>query len=207
MYLRFSAALRGFLRHKMTIDQAREIVQQRLAARDETFLKVAGRSIYGSPRSPYLALLRHVGCEFGDLQALVRKGGLEAALETLREQGVYVAFEEFKGRAPISRPGLELPVTPHDFDNPFLVTHFVAESGGSTGVRTRVPHDLDQYASLSPFTMVATCRLWRARCAARGVARDSSRRQRHQQRSLRRLLRPASGAMVLAVQSLRREES
>lgn len=155
MYLRFSAALRGFLRHTMTLDQAREIVQQRLASRGETFLKVAGRSIYGIPRSPYLALLRHARCEFGDLQTLVRKAGLEGALETLRDQGVYSAFEEFKGRAPIARPGLELPVTAHDFDNPFLVTHFVAESGGSTGVRTRVPHDLDQYASLSPLTMVA----------------------------------------------------
>lgn len=155
MYLRFSTGLYRFLHHKMSLDQARALVQIRLEQRAETFLRIAERSIYGNPASPYRALLLHAGCELGDLRALIRNHGLEGGLQRLRLQGVYVAFDEFKGRAPIVRPGLVLAVTAHSFDNPFMVTHFVAESGGSTGKPTRVPHDLDQYAALSPSTMIS----------------------------------------------------
>lgn len=155
MYLRFTTALRRFLQHSMTVDDARQIVLARLAAREETFLQIVARSIYGHAGSPYRALLRNARCELGDLRALVKQKGLEGTLKHLRNEGIYIAFEEFKGRRPIVRPGLELPVTPHDFDNPFLVAHFVAESGGSTGVRVRVPHDLDQYAAMSPLTLLS----------------------------------------------------
>jgi phenylacetate-coenzyme A ligase PaaK-like adenylate-forming protein len=139
----------------MTCDEACAIVKTRLAQREKTFLRVVERSIYGNPRSPYRALLQHAGCEPEDLRTLVQQRGLEGALHILREQGVYVAFEEFKGRMPIVRNGFELSVAPHDFDNPVLVNHFYTESSGSTGVSTRIPHDLDQYAALSPNTMLA----------------------------------------------------
>jgi hypothetical protein len=42
-------------------------------------------------------------------------------------------MEEFKGRRPIARPGLELPVSPEDFDNPLLERHYEASTGGSKG--------------------------------------------------------------------------
>ena len=35
-----------------------------------------------------------------------------------------VTPEEFKGRRPIRRPGLELPIDPHDFDNPLVARSF-----------------------------------------------------------------------------------
>ncbi|HZQ11162.1 MAG TPA: hypothetical protein VFD70_31615 [Anaerolineae bacterium] len=154
MYARFSTALRSYLHHTMTLDEAYELVQTRLARRCENFLRLVERSIYGNPRSPYLALLKHAGCEFGDLQTLVRQHDLEGALYLLREEGVYIAFEEWKGRAPIVRGSLELPMDAHALDNPFLVKHFYVESGGSTGVSLRVPHDLEQNAALAPNIMI-----------------------------------------------------
>jgi len=77
---------------------------------------------------------------------MVRRDGLEQTLRALREAGIYVTFEECKGRVPIVRAGREFPVSAHDFDNPWAQAHYYSESGGSTGAGTRVHHDLDYLA-------------------------------------------------------------
>ena len=105
-FAQFPFAVRRFLRRPPTVDGARGRVRERLAQREANFLKIIERSVYGWPRSPYLALLKLAGCELGDVRALVGRHGLEAALQTLREAGVYVTVEEFKGRKPIVRGGL-----------------------------------------------------------------------------------------------------
>lgn len=153
-YARFSWELRDFVQHRMTLDQARQIVSERLEHRSENFLRLVERAIYGNPRSPYHTLLKYAGCELGDLRALVNERGLENALVALRDAGVYVAFEEFKGRVPIRRNGLELAVSAADFDNPFLAGQFFSETGGSTGGATRVARDLDQNRTLAPHNML-----------------------------------------------------
>ena len=81
-------------------------MRDRMEHREENFLRLVETTVYGYPRSPYLPLLKMAGCELGDLKALVKQKGLEGALRVLRDQGVYVAFEEFKGRQPIVRNGL-----------------------------------------------------------------------------------------------------
>ncbi len=126
-----------------TVAEVRQAVRARLERRAENFLALAERSIYGWPHSPYLALLRWAGCELGDLRALVADKGLPGALAQLRAAGVYVTYEELKGRKPIVRPGLTLPVSPHDFDNPHARREFVMQSGGSTGTATAVDQNLD----------------------------------------------------------------
>src|SRR5262249_2932065 len=50
--------------------------------------------------------------------------------------------EEFKGRRPIRRTGLELATDPHAFNNPLVVGHFEARTSGSTGSAIPVPIDL-----------------------------------------------------------------
>jgi hypothetical protein len=146
MYGRFMASLPGFLRHPVSADQARVIVQRRLAERETNFLRLVERGIFGHPRSPYLPLLKAAGSEPGDIRAMLRTRGLEATLGALREAGVYVTFEEFKGREPIVRGGLTIPVRPQDFNNPHLRPAYQVESGGSTGAGTRVDTDLDHIA-------------------------------------------------------------
>lgn len=155
MYARFAREMRKFLKHKLSLEEARAVVRERMANRQENFLRLVERAIYGHPASPYLALLRRAQCDFQDLSERVRAIGLTSTLCELREAGVYVDFEEFKGRTPIVRNGLELPVKASDFDNPFLAGYFTKESGGSTGAGTRTSQDLDHYAALAPHQMLA----------------------------------------------------
>ena len=146
MYGRFALGLPRFLRNTITPEQARERIQHHLAERDQNFLRLVERGIFSYLKSPYLPLFRLAHCELGDVRNMVRDKGVEGTLLALREAGVYINFEECKGRQPIVRDGHEFPVTEHDFDNPYLKAHYYSESGGSTGVGTRVHHDLDYLA-------------------------------------------------------------
>jgi hypothetical protein len=155
MYGRFAWGLRGFLRHTITLEEAKAIVRQRLAERETNFLRLVEKGIFGYPRSPYLPLLKLAQVELGDIQNMVRARGLEDTLRALREAGVYVTFEEFKGREPMVRDGQVIPVQAQDFDNPYLKHHYYRESGGTTGAGTRVPTDLDHIAAQIPLIMLA----------------------------------------------------
>jgi len=143
MFARFAVGLPAHLRRRVTLEESRAEVERRLANREESFLRWLARGVYGHPGSPYRPLLAQAGCELGDLEARVRSRGLEATLEELRDAGVYVSYEEFKGRQPIVRGALELEVRPGDFDNPFLAAGYSRTTGGTTGVATRVMTDLD----------------------------------------------------------------
>ena len=105
MYGRFVLGLPGFLRRRITLDEARDAVRRGLEARDDNFLKVMRRGVFGNPRSPYLPLLRAAQCEYPDIESSVRNQGLEATLEMLRAAGVYFSFEEYKGLQPVVRDG------------------------------------------------------------------------------------------------------
>ena len=155
MYTRFAWGLRGFLRHTITLEEAKTIVQQRLAERESNFLRLVERGIFGYPRSPYLPLLKLAGCELGDIQNMVRDRGLEGTLRALRAAGVYVTFEEFKGREPMVRDGKVIPVESRDFDNPYLKSCYHAESGGTTGPASRIPIDWESIAARAPQLMLA----------------------------------------------------
>jgi hypothetical protein len=155
LFARFPFALRRFLRHTPTLDEARRTVRERLERREQNLLDIVERCIYGWPRSPYLALLKRAGCELGDLRALVKQKGLEGALRDLREEGVYVTFEEFKGRAPIVRNGLTIPVDARDFDNPFARRDFETQTGGSTGSAINVGANVDHIADRQLNEMLA----------------------------------------------------
>ena len=86
---------------------------------------------------------------------MVRADGLEPALAALRRAGVYVSFEEWKGRRRLVRGDLELDVDTHSFDNPHLRKVYEGSTGGSTGVGTRLALDLDDIAARAPITLLA----------------------------------------------------
>ena len=142
MALRLARDLPRFLRTRHTFDGVRARVQERLARRQDRFLASAEGAIYGRPRSPYLALLRHAGCESGDLQALMAHEGIEGALTTLAQQGVYVTFDEFKGRREAIRGSARFTFAPEDFDNPDFTPHFLEYSGGTRGKPNEVMRSL-----------------------------------------------------------------
>jgi len=112
------------------------------------------RGIFGYPKSPYLPLLKLARCEMGDIENMVRAKGLEGTLQALREAGVYITFEEFKGREPMVRNGKVFPIKAKDFDNPYLRCYYESTTGGTTGVGTRVEIDLDHHRSEAPFHML-----------------------------------------------------
>ncbi len=147
MFAQFPFAVRRFLNARVTVEDARQIVRERMARRESSFLEMLERNVYGNPHSPYLKLLKRAGCELGDVRVLVAQKNIEGALRVLRGEGVYVTFEEFKGRKPIERSGLTIEVTPRDFDNPNAQRHFVSTTGGSTGLASGVHHDLDHVAA------------------------------------------------------------
>ncbi len=95
------------------------------------------------PSSPYCRLLEHAGFTLSNVRQLVSELGLEGALGRLYDAGVYVTMDEFKGRQPVRREGLEFEVRATDFDNPFLQPFFEAQTSGSRRGPARIEIDVD----------------------------------------------------------------
>ncbi len=139
---RFLAALPGFVRSPLQVADARSVLARRLVSREDDFLALVERAVYGVPGNPYRALLERAGCELGDLSGLVRRDGLESALLELYRSGVYLTVEEFKGRRDVVRGSLTLSVDPSQLRNPGSSVHIVSQTSGSRGPSSLVPLDL-----------------------------------------------------------------
>ncbi len=142
-YGRFLTGLPGFVRNRIDPREARDLVTRRLENRDENFLSLLRRGTFTHPGSPYGRLMELAGCERGDLESLVRERGLHDALSELRRGGVYITFEEFKGRSPLVRHGVEIPLRSDSFDNPFLSRYYHQATGGTTGASRQASMDID----------------------------------------------------------------
>ena len=138
----------------MTVEHARARVREGLARRDSRFLDLVERGVYRRPASPYARLLRHAGCELGDLRTLVTREGIEGALGQLAERGVYVTFDELKGRSSAVRGSSRFDFTQADFDNPLVSSHFAVHTSGSSGQSSRVRRSLSFVADVAVSTAV-----------------------------------------------------
>jgi hypothetical protein len=155
MFARFPFAVRRFLKHPITLDEAKRVVRARMEQRAQNLVLTVTRGVYNHPASPYLALLTHAGCELGDFRDLVARKGVDQALRQLREAGVYVTYEEFKGRKPIERPGLTIPTRASDFDNPDARRDLAGRTSGSTGAAVKFAIDLDYIAARASQRLIA----------------------------------------------------
>jgi hypothetical protein len=140
---RYIRGLRGYLAVTLTQAEAEEQLRQALNHREEAFLDIMERAVLVDPGNPYHRLLRHAGFTPEDVRALVRAQGLEGGLAALHAAGVYVTLDEFKGRAPVRREGLEFDVSDRDFDNPLLTEHALGATSGSRGGGSRLALDFD----------------------------------------------------------------
>ena len=147
---RFATGLRAFLRHPISLEEARAIVKRGMQRREAALLEKLEGTVFGNPRSPYLALFRNAGCGWEDVREAVEQDGVEGALERFLKAGVYVTFEEFKGRKPTVRGSQTFVFRDTDFDNPLIIPHFESRSGGTHGRPTRIRIDLEHAAQTAP---------------------------------------------------------
>jgi hypothetical protein len=140
---RFFMEVPRFLRHPTRPAAAAGIIQRRREQRATAFLALLRRGVYARPQSPYRILLRHAGCEYGDLASLVSRDGVEGALGELLRQGVYLTVDEFKGRCPVVRGATTLVASPAELRNPAAAFHVPVRTGGSRGAGTPVLIDLE----------------------------------------------------------------
>jgi hypothetical protein len=139
---RFLRTLPGFLRHPLSPAEARSIVATAQRGREEALLGMAREAIFASHASPYRRLCNAAGCEYGDVEALVRTEGVEGALEALYRRGVYLTVDEFKGRRPAKRGSATIDIDPDHLRNPRSVFHVPVRSGGSRSQGSPVLMDL-----------------------------------------------------------------
>lgn len=137
--------LRPYLRVPLTPAECHRRAREGLANRTERFLATLAQGVFAVPASPYKRLMEHAGADMPELRRSVQERGVEGTLAQLRDAGVYVTLDEFKGRRPIVRGGLTLETRARDFDNPLTVRHFMTETGGSRSRGTRVYIDLAHY--------------------------------------------------------------
>ena len=193
--IRYALGLPGFLRAHPSPADCRRLIAESQARRADALLGVFERGIYAQPRSPYLRLLRHAGVELGDVAGMLAADGVEATLTRLHESGVHLSIDEFKGRVPIRRPGLELAPSATDFDNPLLRRHYEARtSGARTG--SRIAIDLDLLAHESAHVSLQLDGFGLREQAVRRLAAGASRPGRAQGNAASRPARPADRCLV-----------
>ncbi|MBN1856742.1 MAG: hypothetical protein JW846_07315 [Dehalococcoidia bacterium] len=146
MLTRYATGLPPFLRSPLTLEESAAIVSQRLHTSALRFLGIIRHAVFENHGSPYLALMRMAGCEYGDIEHMVQHDGLNAMLAKLAQSGVWLSFEEFKARKPIVRGSWSYELAANDFDNPLAAGQIEARSGGSTGPGTRTAYDLSHLA-------------------------------------------------------------
>jgi len=142
MGLRLLWRLPSYLRNPLTIAESRAVLRRRLERREADFLDLAKKTIFANRASPYRELMRQAGCEYGDMERLVRREGLEGALQNLFNAGVYLTVNEYKGREATVRGNTTIAVDPHRLRNPLMAPHFWASTSGSRGEATPIPLDL-----------------------------------------------------------------
>ena len=138
----FLSRLPRYLRHPVSLAEARAALRRRLDHRDADFLALVRRAVYENPGSPYRTLLAGAGCDYGDLERLVARDGLESALRTLLRAGVYLTVSELKGRRPVVRGSTRIDVNPSSLRNPLAALHVPVSSSGGRGAEAVVNLDL-----------------------------------------------------------------
>jgi len=156
MYLRFVLGLKSFLKKKITFEESREIVKKGMQQREENFLKILKKGVFEYKKSPYLTLFKLCHCEYNDIAKLVSRQGLEETLKIIKDDGVYIKIEEFKGKKPIVRKGKEFMVREKDFDNPYMSSCYEIRSGGTRSAGTRVMADFDFLSEIATLQGIIT---------------------------------------------------
>jgi len=141
-YSRLALDLRIFLQNRITLEQSKRVLKERLRIREQNFITLVQKGIYQNPRNPFCRMLRAAGCEFGDIETMVNGNGIEPTLQKLLAEGVYLSWEEFKGKKDVVRGSSRFQFKQRDLDNPFIPGWYEGRSSGSRSGGTRTKFDL-----------------------------------------------------------------
>ena len=114
------------------------MLRNQLENRSSRFLDRLRRIVFANPQHPYFKMFEEARCSFDDVNGLVQERGLEPALEILRQSGVWLSHDEFKGKAPIVRSGRHIDSETASFENPLAPGTWATSSSGSRSAGTRV---------------------------------------------------------------------
>ena len=134
----FATGLRAFLGQRPTLADAEAVFADEIARRGERFVGSLDRNVWAVPESPYRPLLRHLDMDREAVADLVRTKGVEGALEVLRDEGLYISYEEYLGDTPITRGSLSLSVDPTSFHNTTVTADYLGSTGGTRSGGTAV---------------------------------------------------------------------
>ncbi len=132
-----------YLKTRTSPKQSADDLRRRLDARESSFGDLLRHAVFGPYGNPYRQLFDHAGVSCDDVIDSVNRCGLHATLDQLRDAGVWLTQEQFKGRQPIERGALHIDVSAGDFDNPLLGAGFAVETTGSRNLATRVHTPLE----------------------------------------------------------------
>ena len=149
-FVRLASGLRPFLKATLTPGEAIESIRDGNRNRGARFLSKIEQTVFRYPASPYLRLLQAAGCELGDLHRLVKTEGVEGALERLRDAGVFMGWEELKGRKEVRRGSCSWSFREEEFNNPIIRSHYISTSSGTSGGPVRIHIDLEDHVQSAP---------------------------------------------------------
>jgi hypothetical protein len=142
-YAQLTVDLRHFVRNTISLERSKQVIRERLRNRENNFLSLLNGAVYNNPRSPYRKLLKEAGCEYGDIDSLVRRDGIEETLSELLKKGVYISWEEFKGKKQVTRNQHSFHFDESDFDNPNLPGYYHVRSSGTRSSGTKTIFDFN----------------------------------------------------------------
>jgi len=152
-YSRLALDLRIFLQNTVSLEKSKQVLIERLHSREKNFLSLVHEGIYHNPRNPYFRMLKLAGCEFEDIESMVNQNGIEPTLQKLLAEGVYLSWEEFKGKKDVVRGSSRFQFKQSDLDNPFIPGWYEGRSSGSRSGGTRTKFDLRNHLGKSYYRL------------------------------------------------------
>jgi hypothetical protein len=131
---KYSRMLRAIVQHLRSPLEAdpEGIIRKEMEDRGDNFLAHA-TTVMSLPEHPYAQMFRLAGSSYADLESSVRRDGVEATLEKLLEEGVFLTHDEFRGKKEIVRSGRHIPALPSIWNNPASKGGYVQSSSGTSG--------------------------------------------------------------------------
>jgi hypothetical protein len=106
-----SCQVRKFLKEPISFEECKALLVKGMSQREENFLFVLKELIYGYPG-------KNAHMTYNDVAKMAKRHGIEGTLDILRQDGVYVTYEEFKGHRDVERKGKTFRFRQRDFSNP-----------------------------------------------------------------------------------------